>query len=180
MHYTDKLESNRLTTRFLTMEDIPVWAEFFRNPDTNALHKPTELTAEEQSEQWMQFALKRYAENRLGLQALILKDTGAFIGQCGLLAQVANGKPVTEIGYHLLRPYWGRGYAVEAAALFRDYGFTNNFDDSLVSLILPENNRSQQVALRNGMKLHDPDAEFRGEHYQMYRIVREEWEQLKA
>lgn len=178
MHYTDKLESERLTTRFLTMNDIPTWAAFFRDADTTALHKPTALSPEEQSAMWIDFAMKRYAENRLGLQALILKDTGALIGQCGLLAQTANGQAVTEIGYHLLRPYWGKGYAIEAARLFRDYGFSHNFDDAIVSLILPENNRSQQVAIRNGMTLYDRDTEFRGEHYHMYRIRREEWEQI--
>ena len=129
---------------------------------------------------WIDLCLKRYEENRLGLQALLDKETGAFIGQCGLLKQEVNGKPEIEVGYHLIGRYWGMGYATEAAQMFRDYGFENSATESLVSIIHPLNEQSKKVAMRNGMKLVDTRTIFREQEYHLYRITREEWESIRS
>ena len=127
---------------------------------------------------WIDLCLKRYAENRLGLQALLDKKTGALIGQCGLLKQDVNDKPEIEVGYHLIHRFWGMGYATEAAQMFMNYGFENNVAESLVSVIHPHNEQSKKVALRNGMKLVDTKAIFREQGYHLYRITRTEWESI--
>ncbi len=179
MQYKDHLESDRLITRFLTMADAPAWVEYCSDPVATRFTAVPDKTPEEMSQFLFEVTMKRYAENRLGAQALILKDTGEFIGKCGLFLQELNGEPVIEIGYHLLRRFWGKGYASEAARLFRDYCFENKFADSICSIIDPQNVPSQNVALRNGMKLVDTNTEFRGNYYHLYRISREEWELLK-
>ncbi len=125
--------------------------------------------------------IKRYADNRLGLQALIDKQTGAFIGQCGILIQEVNGINEIEVGYHLLRKHWGKGYASEAAQMFRDYGFENKVADSLISIIHPLNFPSKNVALRNGMRMVARGIGFIGKQYDLFRITRKfEWEELKS
>jgi ribosomal-protein-alanine N-acetyltransferase len=184
MRYTDNLESPRLITRFLTEADATAWEEYCADPIatqfTSGLGLSSDMSTNEKAAYWIGFALKRYATNRLGLQALISKKTGELIGQCGLLVQEANGRQEIEIGYHLVRRHWGKGYASEAAQLFRDYGFTHGFADSLVSLIHPENDNSKRVAMRNGMKLDDAEANFRDKSTNLYRITRSEWELLKV
>jgi len=180
LEYKDRLESERLTTRFLTMADAPAWVEYCSDPVATRFTAIPDKTPEEMVQFLFEVTMKRYEEKRLGAQALILKDTGEFIGKCGLFLQELNGEPVIEIGYHLLRRFWGKGYAVEAAQLFRDYGFENNFADSIYSIIDPQNELSQKVALRNGMRLVDTDTEFRGNSYHLYRITRDEWEALKS
>lgn len=178
MRYEDQLKSARLTTRFVTMADAPEWVAYCSDPVATRFTALPGKTPEEMATAVMEITLQRYADRRLGLQALLLKDTGTFIGKCGLLLQEVNGLPELEIGYHLLRKYWGNGYATEAAQLFRDYGFENRFADSIVSIIHPLNVPSQQVALRNGMELVDTNAAFRGHFYHLYRITRARWEQL--
>jgi ribosomal-protein-alanine N-acetyltransferase len=175
MTYIDGLETDRLITLFLTPGDIPAWAEYFKDPIATQFATTGDKTPEELATDWVNFALKRYEENRLGLQALVHKETGEFIGQCGILVQEVNGKSEIEIGYHLFRKYWGQGYATEAARKFRDYGFENNVADSIVSIIHPLNIRSKKVAERNGMKLVDTKAIFRGKEHELYRITREKW-----
>lgn len=137
-------------------------------------------TPEDMARYWIDFTLKRYRENRYGLQALIDKESGAFLGMCGLILQEVNGKNEIEIGYHLLQRYWGNGYATEAAELFRDHAFHNNMTDSIVSIIHPENIPSQKVALRNGMRLVDNHADFRGKENFLFRITKEEWLHLQT
>ena len=53
---------------------------------------------------------------------------------------------IPELGWALLREHWGQGYAAEAATAVRDW-----FDAShVISLIAPDNLRSQRVAGRLG------------------------------
>jgi RimJ/RimL family protein N-acetyltransferase len=53
-----------------------------------------------------------------------------------------------ELGWALTRAHWGHGYATEAAAAIRDWAYERPDIDRLVSLIAPDNIRSQRVARR--------------------------------
>ena len=55
-----------------------------------------------------------------------------------------------ELGWALMRAHWGFGYATEAAAAIRDWAYESRSIDMLVSLISPNNVRSQRVAERLG------------------------------
>ena len=179
MHYADQLESSRLVTRFITANDAITWLEYCGDPIATKYTALPGMSPAEMAEFVIQRTLNRYSDKRLGLQALIDKQTGAFIGKCGLLRQErVGGVTEIEIRYHLLRKYWGQGYATEAAQMFRDYGFNNHFSDSIVSIIHPENEPSKNVAIRNGMKLVNKDTLFMGEKFHLFRITRAEWEGL--
>ena len=150
--YHDNLSSARLITRNLTKEDVAIWTTFFDDKDCAHFFPTMGLTnSKARAEYWIDKQLARYEENRFGLQALINKESGEFVGQCGLLLQEVDNEPVLEIGYSLLKPHWHKGYAIEAARLFKDYAFHTNFSDSLVSIIDTKNSSSQKVALSNGM-----------------------------
>ena len=68
-------------------------------------------------------------------------------------------KTELEIGYHLLKKYWHKGYAIEAAELFKNYAFENNLCQSLISIIHINNTASHHVAIKNGM-LKEKQIEF--------------------
>lgn len=178
MRYTDKLETPRLITRFLTADDVSAWVEYCSDHIATKYTLVRDKTPREMAEWFIHYALERYAQNRLGLQALIAKDTNEFIGMCGLLVQEPGGKTEIEVGYHLLRRFWGKGYATEAAQMFRDYGFEHGDMDSIISIIHPLNGPSQAVAMRNGMRLTETEVEFKGNTYDIYRITRAEWREI--
>lgn len=171
----------RMTTRFLTPEDAVAWVEYCQDPIATEFSLLDGKTPEEMAKEVIALSLARYKEGRFGLQALISKETGAFIGKCGLMLQEeVDGNNEIEVSYHLLPRYWGKGYATEAAQKFRDYAFENNITNSVVSLIHPQNTRSKKVALRNGMQLVKTNALFRGKEYELFRITRKEWEEQKT
>jgi hypothetical protein len=62
----------------------------------------------------------------------------------------AGGHAQPELGWALTRAHWGHGYATEAAAAIRDWAHERRNIDRLVSLISPDNVRSQRVAERLG------------------------------
>lgn len=179
MEYTDGLNSERLTTRFLTEEDAAVWAEFFADPiNSTFLPFAPDKSKEELGKEMIDSQLLRYREKRLGLQALLLKDTNEFIGLCGVLVQYINNIKEIEVGYHLLRRFWGKGYATEAAQLFRDYGFNTYQPDSIISIIHPLNFPSRAVAKRNGMQLDLKAITFKDAEYDVFRITSDKWKGL--
>ena len=180
MIYKDHLESPRLITRFLTKEDEAPWMEYCSDTEATRFTGIPGKNPEELARFMIEVGMKRYAEGRLGPQVLLSKETGEMVGMCALLVQEPGGVSEIEVGYHLLRRFWGNGYATEAAQLLRDYGFENGDMDSIISIIDPLNVASQAVALRNGMRVSERGVEFKGNTYDIYRITRTEWEQLKT
>lgn len=99
-----------------------------------------------------------------GLGPFVLETASAHrrvIGQAGLMIfdtrgwtpstrAIAGSHAQLELGWALIREHWGRGYATEAAAAIRDWAHERQPDDRLVSLITPDNVRSQRVAERLG------------------------------
>jgi RimJ/RimL family protein N-acetyltransferase len=83
---------------------------------------------------------------------------GTFVGFVGVayptfLPEVAH-RP--ELGWRLARESWGLGYATEAAIAARDDAATRLGFDSLISIIHPDNERSQRVAAKVGMTIEGP------------------------
>ena len=175
--YLQNYHTERILIRPLTETDIPVWEQFFTDPAyTQHVHLPPqpELSTYQRAEFWVNKQLARYRENRYGLMALTLPETGELIGQCGLLTQEIDGELVTEIGYHLLIPFWGKGYATEAARFFKDLAFTTENADEVVSIIDIGNTPSEKVAARNGMKFLKTST-FWEHSVNVYNISKQTW-----
>mgnify|MGYP000424257444 CR=1 FL=1 len=124
---------------------------------------------------WIARQIKRYETVGYSLSALELKETGEFIGQCGLIKQEVNGVEEIEVGYHLLPRFWGKGYATEAAQACMKFAFENEMTESIISLIVIENVPSQKVAERNGLK-QTLRMDYKGFDVYVYRISKEEWQ----
>jgi ribosomal-protein-alanine N-acetyltransferase len=168
--YRDKLESKRLVSRFLNRDDISTWSQFFLDREAIELFPASFLQAGgNYAEKWIERQMTRYAENLFGLQALINRTNGEFIGQCGLLKQEVDCMTETEVGYHIFKKHWGKGYAPEAARMFMDYAFADNISGSLISIIDIRNAKSQRVAEKNGLKI-EKQTSWNGLDVYIYRV----------
>jgi RimJ/RimL family protein N-acetyltransferase len=109
------------------------------------------------------------------------KTDGAVVGRVGLINP--EGWPGLEVGWTLGRPYWGHGYATEAAKAAMNYGFLTQGVDRLLSLIDPENKPSQAVARRLG-ETQGPEHQLliagRQHVCHIWSITREEWRRRAA
>ena len=165
--YPDNLVSERLKSRFWTIDDLPAWSEFYTYREAVELYPPQFLDPRRQLERQME----RYAQHTFGLQAIIHKGTNEFLGQCGLLLQEVDGLRELEVGYHFIRRYWGNGYAPEAAKMFIDYAFANDLAPSVISIIDVRNTNSQRVAEKNGLK-KEKETVWNGIHAHVYRVFK--------
>jgi [ribosomal protein S5]-alanine N-acetyltransferase len=102
-------------------------------------------------EEWIERNRSRYESDGYGLWAMLLKDSGELIGDCGCFLRDVAGRDEIEIGYHVRRDLWGNGYATEAAQACMQYAFTKLGVDCVISLIRPENVQSIRVAEKNGL-----------------------------
>jgi len=167
--YEDRLETQRISTRFLNRYDVEPWAEFFEDDATfEFLMQRNGKTNMEMSEDWIKRQLQRYDSGTFGLQAIIDRKSKKMVGQCGLLLQKIDNKLEIEVGYHLIKKFWGMGYASETAQLFVDFAIENQLAQSVIAIIHPNNVKSIHVAEKLNMKF-DFETEFHGETVKVYR-----------
>ncbi len=143
------LETERLTLRKLTQDDLPDMRAILQDPDVMYAYEHDFSDADVQ--RWMDKQYRRYEELGFGLWAVVLKETGEMVGQAGLTMQECEGEAVLEIGYLFKKAHWHRGYATEAATGCRDYAFNILGSDVVHAIIKADNYASQRVAKRVGM-----------------------------
>lgn len=84
------------------------------------------LTDPAQSREMIRFIQGQYVANGIGRWAVLLRDTGEFMGWAGLklVAGSMNGRhDFYDLGYRFRPHFWGQGYGYEAAQAWLNYGF---------------------------------------------------------
>ena len=171
------LETKRLILREYTPDDFDALYAILSDPVTMQ-HYPKPYD-ESGTARWLNWSISNYATYGFGLWAVILKETGMFIGDCGLTMQPIDGQQLPEIGYHIHKDYWRKGYAKEAATAVRDWAFENRDFECLYSYMKYTNVGSYSTARSIGMdKIKEYPDERDGILY-VYRITREKWKMLK-
>lgn len=174
----EDLKTQRLLFRKLLATDFGDWLPFFQHPQsTEYLWLSDSNDPFEQCQAWFDKTLTRYAQNNSGMNVLIHSETSKLIGQCGLILQTVGQREELEIGYAIMPEFWNQGYASEAAIACRDYAFSCNLSDSLVSIIHQDNAASIEVAKRAGMLL-DEILLHHNQPVQLFRIDKIVWEKL--
>jgi [ribosomal protein S5]-alanine N-acetyltransferase len=78
---------------------------------------------------------------------------GELIGICGYSPK---GSGSADIGYWIGKPYWGQGFATEAAAALMSYGFSKGSVKRFACCVFADNPGSARVAQKLGFKATGP------------------------
>lgn len=160
------IETQRLVLRKLVPLDEEALAAVLS--DATAMRwYPAPLTRK-QVREWIQRQRERYP-NGSGLMGMVEKQTGRLIGDCGTVWQEVDGRAELEVGYHVNRTHWNRGFATEAAKAMIEYAFDRPGVDHLISLIRPENVQSRRVAEKNGLTVNRSTV-WRGYNHYVYEL----------
>lgn len=150
------IETERLILREMTQADYGALCKILCDEEVMRTAYECAFSPEE-AQGWLDRHLKRYEKYGFGIWAVVLKETNEMIGQCGLTIQSWRNKEILEIGYLFQKAHWHKGYATEAAIACKEYAFSVLHANSVYSTIRDTNIASQNVAVRNGMKMIDRD-----------------------
>ena len=157
-----RLETERLWLRPPTPQDADALSALFADPEVmHALGKEA-ISVPEGVQAMIEGGIGGWKTDGVGPFVI---ETAAgnrqVVGQAGLMIfdtrgwtpsswSAAGSYAQPELGWALIRSHWGHGYATEAAAAIREWAQRSRSLDRLVSLISPDNARSQRVARRLG------------------------------
>ncbi|HEU5417339.1 MAG TPA: GNAT family N-acetyltransferase [Streptosporangiaceae bacterium] len=144
------LTTARLSLREMTDADLDDMASLLGDPEVMR-HYPRPRTRDE-AQAWINWNKSNYAEHGFGLWLVTLRETGEFVGDCGLVYQQVDGVREVEVGYHVTTSLQGQGLATEAAAAARDYARDVRGFRRLIAIIDPANVPSQRVAEKIGLR----------------------------
>lgn len=143
------LETARLRLREFVSGDADALEGILGDPV--AMHYYPAPFPRAEIESWIQRNRARYVHSGFGLWALLLKGSSELIGDCGCYVRDVEGNFEFEMGWHVRRDLWGRGYATEAARCCMEYAFRVLDAQRVIALVRPENLSSCRVAEKIGM-----------------------------
>ncbi len=170
------IETNRLILREYTLDDFDNLYEIVSDPETMR-HYPKPFD-EERTRDWIEWNLENYKNYGFGLWVVTLKETGEFIGDCGISIQNIDWELLPEIGYHIHKKYWRRGFGSEAARAVRDWAFENTDYNCIYSYMKYTNVGSYSTAIANGMRKVKKYKDEKNKISYTYAITRDEWKLL--
>jgi RimJ/RimL family protein N-acetyltransferase len=172
------LTTDRLLLRPFTLEDAPVVQRLAsaREVAESTLSIPHPYP-EGAAAEWIALHQPRFDEDKELLLAITVRETDEVAGAMALILKLQHDK--AELGYWIGVPYWGRGYATEAAQAMMRYGFREWPLNRIEAFHFSRNPASGRVMQKLGMK-HEgtlrEDTKKWGEHLdiEVYGVLRRE------
>lgn len=177
------LETNRLRLRKWRSADEATFADECNVPGvTDLLGGPLSDAKQKELFDWLQEQQAEYNHTFWPVEA---KDTGEFLGICGLVTVDEEDSTVlgaTELGYRLKPAAQGNRYGTEAALACLRYAFETEECWRVVSRTTVENAGSWTIMKRIGMR-HDTRLDYvsaDGTPFIVHVMTHGEWGSLSA
>jgi len=144
------IETSRLWLREVSLLDLDFMAAMLGDPEVMRFW-PKPLTRQETEEE-IRNIQRKYAKDGCSFWLIVEKHSSQPVGQAGILMQTLNGNEEAELAYKIHRPFWRRGYAIEAARACLTCAFDVRGRNRVVARIRPENTPSMNLALKLGLR----------------------------
>lgn len=166
MDYNNKqiiLSSNRLLFRQHIMADKDAYCAMEMDTDVRRYVGGSPRTREEAERRFMP-SLKPVTDG-LSMWATILKETGQYIGRCGVYPHFDHdGIPISNEGtlaFYIATEYWRKGFATEAGSAFVQFGFNVLNLKSIVATVQAGNDASSHILKKLGFDLLSTEEGYR-------------------
>ena len=163
------IEGDRFYLREYQESDFDDLCEIYADPEN--MKDFGEVYSKEKVKHLMDWTFQNYRRFGFGFWAIIDKNSGEFIGDCGLSMQKIDGEWLPEIGYHIKKQYHNKHYASDAAKLVKEYIFKYYTYPRLYSYTNKGNVGSVKVMQNNNMSFLKEYSED-GETYVVYAVDR--------
>lgn len=143
------LFTETLILRSFMLEDVPSLFEIVNEPDIFQYFPHKEAWALEKCERYINYQSRHWEKFGYGHWAVTFRETGQLMGWCGL--EFLPDTEETEVGYLFSHPFWGKGYATEAASASVAFGEDVVGLKEIIGLTDPLNIASQRVLEKSGL-----------------------------
>jgi RimJ/RimL family protein N-acetyltransferase len=159
-----RLETERLVLRKPKLEDMDGYAELWGDAEVVRYLSGTTLPRDEVPRA-IESMLGQWERHGVGLFSVLRKEDERLVGRVGYLLwdperwvsamhEQLDGELELEIGWTIVRSFWGQGYATEAALACRDHALRELGRERIISLIA----REHRVDPRRREDRRDPRA----------------------
>ena len=170
-------ETERLIIREMLPTDVDAIFELHSDPEVHKFLGNKFITSREQAIEIIDFVRQQYIDHGVGRWVMIHKHTQEFLGWTGLefvTQQVNKHKNFYDLGYRLIRRFWGQGIATESAFASLDYAFCNVNANEVYAMADCLNAGSNKILKKAGLKFietfhHD------GTEHNWYKICKNEF-----
>jgi RimJ/RimL family protein N-acetyltransferase len=173
---TEIFQTQRLIIReWIPEADAAQAFEIYGNPEVVRFLSGIPEESVENVRVRLQRVTERYTQlnNGSGLWAIVEKQTGEILGTV-LLKQLPDNesKPTQdyEVGWHLKKAVWGKGYATEAGLGAIEYGFNILKLPVIYAVVKPENHASMRVTQRLGMVPMGRTHKYYGVELELFKL----------
>jgi RimJ/RimL family protein N-acetyltransferase len=166
------LETERLLLRHFRDDDIDAYAAMCADPLVMRYLGARSVLSRDDAWRQMAMFVGHWQLRGFGVWAVEERASGSLVGRVGL--HFPEGWPDRELAWTLARPYWGRGFALEAARAALAHAFGSLGWHRVISMIDPDNRRSIRLAERLGERF-EGEISLRGYRLSLYAIERESW-----
>ncbi|MDQ2718474.1 MAG: GNAT family N-acetyltransferase [Bacteroidota bacterium] len=174
-------ETERLILREILPTDIDGMYELDSDPEVHKYLGNKPVTSKEQIIDVISFIRQQYIDNRIGRWAIIDKKTDEFIGWTGLkfvTDETNNHKKYYDLGYRLIKKYWGKGIATETAFASLEYAFDILDIKEVYAMADCKNIGSNNILKKVGLNLIET-FDLDGINHNWYKIDKIEFENKK-
>lgn len=145
------LETQRLTIRRFTPEDAPFILRLLNEPSfLENIGDRGVRTLDDALRYLETVPIASYAKNGFGLWQVILRESGAQVGMCGLIKR--DILEDVDLGYAFLPEFCGQGLATEAASATVRLAREQVGLSRLLAVVNPDNTRSIQLLEKLGFR----------------------------
>jgi ribosomal-protein-alanine N-acetyltransferase len=159
------LATSRLILRAFTAEDVDPMFRIINEEGVLRYFPGTGSLARDRVQGMIDGLLKHWADRGYGLWAVESPASGELMGRCGL--QWLPDTEEVEVDFVLAKPFWGQGFATEAARASVQFGFDQLRLDRIIGIVHVDNEASKRVLEKLGMALLEQKEFFGIECYRL-------------
>ena len=152
------IETERLLLRPILNSDAEALFEMDNNPNVHLYLGNEPVQNIDDVYGYINSIQSQYIKNEIGRFVVVLKDTNEVIGWAGIKFVTEpenNHVNFYDIGYRLQEKHWRKGYGLEAAKAWLDYGFNQMKISIIIATAHIDNNGSNAILQKIGMELKE-------------------------
>ena len=166
------IETERLYFRKFELDDLPQLIEQRSDPDVYRYLGGTRMQNPEALAKRIRFYIECCETYGFGTCPMFWKETDEMIGTAGLQPLEDTGE--IEVGYSVIKPFWGRGIGTEAAKGWMKFGFDHFGLERIVAVAVQENIASRRIMEKLGMRYEKTESHY-GEDCAFYAVSKEDF-----